>query len=109
MSKIRCYSCKKLGHYEFQRPHKNEGIKNHAHATNMEEYTPQKKAKESKDGEYVFVSSLTGTIPQGSDIWLVDRGAFKNMTGFISSLTKLIEKSSCLQVELGDDSRHIVK
>ena len=53
----------------------------------MEKSTPHKKTKESKDGEYVFVSSLKGIIPQRSDIWLVDRGAFKHMTGFISSLT----------------------
>jgi hypothetical protein len=31
------------------------------------------------------------------------------MNGFISPLMKLIEKSSSLQVELGDDSRHVVK
>jgi hypothetical protein len=57
----------------------------------------------------IFVSTLIGTVTQGSDIWLVDNGASKNMTGFRSSLTKLIEKSSSLQVELGDDSRHGVK
>jgi hypothetical protein len=37
MSKIRCYNCKKLGHYAFQCPHKNEGRKHHAHASDMEE------------------------------------------------------------------------
>jgi hypothetical protein len=31
------------------------------------------------------------------------------MTGFRSSLTNLTKKSSSLQVELGDDSRHAVK
>jgi hypothetical protein len=75
----------------------------------MEESTPQKKTKESKDEEYVFVSSLTSTITQGSDIWLMDSGAFKHMSGFRSSLTKLTKKSSSLQMELGDDSRHAVK
>jgi hypothetical protein len=109
VSKIRCYTCKKLGHYAFQCPHGKGKRKHHAHATDTEEPTSQKKAKESKDEEYVFVSTLTGTITQGSDIWLVDSGASKHMTGFKSSLMKLIEKSSSLQVELGDDSRHAVK
>jgi hypothetical protein len=75
----------------------------------MKESTPQKNTKESKDEEYVFVSTLTGTITQGSDIWLMDSGASKHMIEFRSSLTKLIEKTSSLQVELGDDSRHEVK
>jgi hypothetical protein len=35
-SKFRCYSCKKLGHYSFQCPHKNEKGKHHANATNIE-------------------------------------------------------------------------
>jgi hypothetical protein len=39
----------------------------------------------------------------------MDSGSSKNMTRFKSSLTKLTEKSSFLQVELGDDSKHAVK
>jgi hypothetical protein len=103
-SKVRFYTCKKLGHYAFQCPHGKGKRKHHAHAADTEEPTSQKNAKESKDEEYVFVSALTGTITQGSDIWLMDSGASKHMTGFRSSLTKLTEKSSSLQVELGDDS-----
>jgi hypothetical protein len=52
--KFRCYNCKKLGHYASHCPHKNEQGKHHAHATDMEESTPQEKTKESKDEEYVF-------------------------------------------------------
>jgi hypothetical protein len=52
-SKVICYGCKKLGHYSSQCPHKDEQGKNHAYATNMEEYTPQEKEKESKYEEYV--------------------------------------------------------
>jgi hypothetical protein len=109
-SKVRCYNCKKLGHYAFQCPHKNEKGKHHAHAADTKDPT-SKKEKESKDEEYIFVSALIGTITQGSDtdIWLVDSGASKHITGFRSSLTNLIEKNSSLQVELGDDSRHAVK
>jgi hypothetical protein len=39
----------------------------------------------------------------------MDSGASKHMTKFRSSLMKLTKKSSSLQVELGDDSRHAVK
>jgi hypothetical protein len=81
-SKVRCYSCQKLGRYAFQCPHRKENGKHQAHATDTE-------TKESKDEEYVFVSTLTGTITQGSDSWLVDSSASKHMTGFRSSLTNL--------------------
>jgi hypothetical protein len=101
-SKVRCYNCKKLGHYAFQCPHKNEkgNRKHHAHATDTEEPT-SKKAKESKDEEYVFVSALTGTITQGSDIWLMDSGASKHMTGFRSSLTNLQRRVHPFKWSLG--------
>jgi hypothetical protein len=50
----------------------------------------------------------TGTITQGSDIWLVESGASKHMTEFRISFTKLTKKSSSFQVELGDHSRNAV-
>jgi hypothetical protein len=56
----------------------------------------QKKTKETKDEEYAFISALTGTITQGSDIWLVDSGASKHMTGFQTCLTNLTKNSSSL-------------
>jgi hypothetical protein len=77
-------------------------MKNHAHTTNIEEH-------KSKDEEFVCVSALTGSITQESDTWLIDRGASKHMTGSRNYLSNLIEKSSSLQVELGDDSKHAVK
>jgi hypothetical protein len=54
VSKVRCYNCKKLGHYASQFAHKDEQGKQHANAANIEESTPQDKVKESKDEEYVF-------------------------------------------------------
>jgi hypothetical protein len=50
-SKVRCYSCQKLGHYAFQCPDRNEKEKkkHHAHAADAEEHS-----KASKDEEFVF-------------------------------------------------------
>jgi hypothetical protein len=75
--------------------------KNHAQVEDMDESTSQKKTKESKDEEYVFVSGLTDTITQGSDIWLVDNGASKHMTEFRSSLTKLTKRVHPFRWNLG--------
>jgi hypothetical protein len=104
MSRIRCYSLKKMGHYAAQCPHRHEKgkKKHHAHATDTEDH-------KAKDEEFVFVSALMGTITQGSDTWLIDRGASKHMTRFKNSLSNLTEKDSSLQVELGEDSKHAVK
>jgi hypothetical protein len=104
-SNIRCYTCKKMGHYVAKCPNKHEKgkkKKHHAHTADAEEH-------KSKDEEFVFVSTLTGTITQGSDTWLIDSGAFKHMTGSRNSLSNLTEKSSSLQVELGNDSKHAVE
>jgi hypothetical protein len=105
VSKVQCFNCRKMGHYATQCPHKHEKEKkkkHHAHATDVEEHKP-------KDEEFVFVSTLTETITQGSDTWLIDSGASKHMNGFINSLSKLTKKDSSLQVVLGDDSKHAIK
>jgi hypothetical protein len=57
-SKVQCYTYKKMGHYASQCPHKHEKgkkKKHHAHIADDEEH-------KSKDEEFVFVSTLKGTI-----------------------------------------------
>jgi hypothetical protein len=73
---FKCCTCKKMGNYASQCPHKHEKGKKkkyHAHTAEAEE-------NESKDEEFVFVSTLVGTITQGSDTWLIDSSASKHMT-----------------------------
>jgi hypothetical protein len=40
VSKIKCFTCKKLGHYTYKFPHGKGKRKHYAHATNMEDSTP---------------------------------------------------------------------
>jgi len=123
-----CYICDKVGHFARGCTHKSSSDfkgkdkgkfkgkgkrKHHAHAADDHEHKKQKSRLESSSSsyeEFVFVSTLTGTITQGSDVWLIDNGASKHMTGCKNSLSEVIEKkNSSLQVELGDDSKHAVK
>jgi hypothetical protein len=89
VSKIRCFNCQKLGDFAYQCTQGKGKRKHCAHTIDVEESTFQKKTMETKDEEYVFVLSLTDTITQGSDIWLVYNGASKHMIGFQNFLTNL--------------------
>jgi hypothetical protein len=48
-------------------------------------------------------------VPTSNDIWLIDNGASRYMTGYREHLTDLVEKESCLHVVLGDDASYTVK
>jgi hypothetical protein len=43
------------------------------------------------------------------ETWLVDSGDSRHMTGLQKSVTSLIEQNSQLQLELGDNSKYVVK
>jgi hypothetical protein len=58
---------------------------------------------------FFFISSLSGTVPTDSDIWLIDKGSSRHMTGYKEHLTYLVEKESHLHVVLGDNARYTVK
>jgi hypothetical protein len=110
LSKIQCFKCEKFGHYARHCPlWKNR--KQHASTADVDREPPQKKSRKASkdDEEFFFISSLSGTIPTSSDIWLIDSGASRHMTGYREHLTDLVEKDSRLHVVLGDDARYTVK
>jgi hypothetical protein len=89
---------------------KKGGKRNHVH-TDEDDDPPKKVAKEneSSDEEYVLISAFRGTVTHGSDIWLVDNGVYKHMTGYKDSLSKLTHKDSPHKVKLGDDYQYLIK
>ena len=115
ISSIRCFTCDEKGHISRFFPrnkggsHKNKGNKrrHHAHAAEDDEPSKKRVEKESEDSstneEYVFISSLTGTVTHGNNHWLIVSGSFKNMIGFKESFVKLSEHESPHKVKLGDD------
>ena len=56
-----------------------------------------------------MISALIGNITHGSDDWLIDSGASKNMTGFKESFVKLLKHESPHKVKLGDDYQYPIK
>lgn len=117
LSQIKCYNCQKFGHYASKCLEKKRNGKQHASVVNIDEDLPQKKTKESNldeigndnRKEYFFISTLSSTIANSSEIWLIDSGASRHMTGYKNPLSNLTEKDSSLQVELGDNSKYAVK
>ena len=87
--------------------------KTYAHAAEDDEPSKKKSRYESEDSssedEYVLISTLTGNITQGSDVWLIDSGAFKHMTVFKESFVRLSEHESPHKVKLGDDYKYPIK
>ena len=48
-------------------------------------------------------------VPTDNDIWLIDSGASRHMTGLRDHLTHFIEKETHLHVVHGDDARYNVR
>ena len=96
LSKIRCFSCQKLGHYAkdcLDQRGKYKG-KHHAFATSIDDEPQRKKARESNHDqdtrkEYYLISALFGTITNSVETWLVDSVTSRHMTGYRSALTDL--------------------
>ena len=92
LSRIICYTCDEKGHYAKECPQnknvsrKKKGNKrrHHAHAVEDDEPSTKRTRYESEysssDEEYVLISALTGNITHGSNDWLIDSEASKQMT-----------------------------
>jgi hypothetical protein len=69
---------------------------------------PHQRNEDIKYEAFLFIFSLSGTIPTDDDIWLIDSGASRHMTRYRDHLTDLVEKETNLHV-LGDNVRNNVK
>jgi hypothetical protein len=86
-SKIKCFSCNKLGHFAkdcwFRNKYPRKG-KHHASTTEDDESKRKQKSPNEKENrnEYYMVSALSSSVFTGPKTWLVDSGASKHMTGY---------------------------
>jgi hypothetical protein len=80
MSKVQCFGCQTFGHYKRDCPNltKKRKGKHHASTTNVNDEEPPKKSKHEETNFFYF-SSLTGSIEDNDDMWLIDSGASRHM------------------------------
>jgi hypothetical protein len=108
-SKIKCFSCNKLGHFAkdcwFRKKYPRKG-KHHASTVEGDESKGNQKIpsneKENRK-KYYMVSTLSSSVFMGLETWLVDSGASKHMTGYKEILSDFETKYFAEQVELGDE------
>ena len=89
----------------------------HASTTKANEEPHNKKAKESNDNQsamqkkkqIILISTLTGSISNSKETWLVDSGDSKHMIGYRSALTNLTGKKSFVEVEMGDEATYSIQ
>jgi hypothetical protein len=110
MSKVQCFRCDKYVYYVKNCPTWKKG-KQHDSTVNVDSKPPHRNSRnESMNDEYYFfISSLSSMVPTSNDIWLIESGASKHMTGYREHLIDLVEKEFHFHVVLGDDAKYIVK
>jgi len=92
LSKIRCFNCRKMGHYARDRNKQKRKFKGKFYAFASAEEEPKKKKisgssnDQERRGEYYLVSTLCCSIANSVESWLVDNGASRHMTGFRGAL-----------------------
>jgi hypothetical protein len=107
ISKIQCFRCDKYGHIARHCPTRKKG-RQHASTADVDSELHHRD-EDIKDEAFFFILALSGTVPTDSDIWLIDSGASRHMTGYREHLTDLVEKESRLHVVLGDNARYTLK
>jgi hypothetical protein len=78
--------------------------RHHASATNEEESS--KKTKHDEE-DFFYYADFTGTIED--DMWLVDSGDSRHMTGDHKNLSSMKEKDTPHKVDLGDNNSYAIK
>jgi hypothetical protein len=106
LSKIKCFSCHKNGHYASQCLEKKKGNEKMQTTTSIEMQLDEFAAKFEKD--YSMISCLS-TRTAARSAWFLDSGASRHMTEARELFSSLTEKDSKAHVELGNDVRYVVK
>jgi hypothetical protein len=106
LSKNKCFSCHKNGHYLYQCLEKKKGKGEMQTTTPTKMLLDEFTTKFEKDLSLVsFLSTNTYT----RSAWFLDIGASRHMTKAWELFSNLMEKDLDVYVQLGDDAKHAVK
>ena len=95
MSKVKCWACQKI--YAAMCPErKNKGKKGTVASTKVEQFASQ------FDRDFAFITS-TFSRSTSSDVWYIDNGASRHMTGAWEFFSELAERALDIEIVLGDD------
>ena len=117
VSRVRCFSCQKLGHFAKDcKSKKRREFKGKHDASTVaeEEDESRNKSKRSsspqeKKKDYLLVSALSGNIVNNKDSWLVDSGASRHIIGYKEILSDFRKKNFSVQMELGNEASYAIK
>jgi hypothetical protein len=106
LSKIKCFSCHKNENYASQCPEKKKGRGKTQTKTSEKTQLDEFVAKFQK---YLSLVSCISTSIATRSAWYLDSGASHQMTKAREIFSSLMEKDLEVHVELGDDSKYVVK
>jgi hypothetical protein len=118
LSKVICFNCKRIGHYakDYRNPPSQQKQRGRFHASVAidEEETQRRRTRaatkeQEQRIESYHVSSLSVIVTKSEEVWLVDSGASKHMTGFKQNLVNYRDNKFNVKVELGDDGTYAIK
>jgi hypothetical protein len=96
MSKVKCFACKKMGHYVGQCPNRKKPGGT-ATTTDEEEFQEQFE----RECAFLICCTLVETTP---NIWYIYSGASSHMTGVREHFTDLRDREVKMEFALGDDT-----
>jgi hypothetical protein len=106
MSKVQCFECHNYGHYKRNCPKLTTKRKERHHASIVNDEESSKKTKHNEI-DFFYYLTLTGTVE--ADMWLIDSGASRHITGDCRNFSSMKEKETPHKVELGDNKSYAFK
>lgn len=100
MSKVKCFTYHKLGHFTSHCHYKKKGKGKQQVAT----FVKVDEFFDRFEKEFSFFSCLSSSMSSGS--WYIDKGASCHMTGVREIFTSLVERDMDLDIDLGDNAKY---
>ena len=94
MSKVKCFSCHKFGHYAGQCPNRKQ--RQVVASANVEDFAS------TFEREFSLIACLSACLGLSRE-WYIDNGALTHMIGVKEVFSEITERDIDVEVELGDD------